>query len=203
MKRRNPILEIFRAHSLQIALATIVCIPVIGYPVWAFFDRAPPYIREGAVVLPADTPARCGLPADDPTAGTMEPGSCIHVEWKIKVIRNCPPDRPDNITRRIRDSEVIHIIPQALGMFGASKEPAQLGAGSINRYFRIPSAAQPGPATYISAATFACNPLQRWLPWLFWPITIDKPDAKFTIEGGPPRLLFRQGTKKAAKAEPE
>jgi hypothetical protein len=159
----------------QAMLALIVCVPLVGYPVWALLDREPPYVRETGKIVPAP-PQECGLPDDGVIERVVMPGSCVTVQWKIRVLRNCPPNTPNNITRIIQDSENVRWpIGPVEGVFGTTKTPP----GGLTRYFLIPSAARPGRALYKSTATFACNPLQR----LFWPISVSIPDIEFEIAG--------------------
>lgn len=161
----------------QIIVALMVCVPLVGYPIWALLDREPPYIRVSGQVV-AVAPEECGLaagPLDD-----IEPGSCVAVQWVIKPLRPCDPSTRNNITRVIQDSERVNWpIGPVEGYIGSK----QTASEPLTRFFRIPSGAAPGPAIYKSSATFACNPLQwvPWLQWLFWPITVSQPDLKFEI----------------------
>jgi hypothetical protein len=169
-------------HPFHALVAAIALVPVVGYPVWCMFDRAPPYVRNSGEIRPGP-PEMCGLQPDDPTSGITGPGSCVTVEWDIRVVRNCRPDRPGNLIRRIRDSEgVVHTITDLTSLYGRSEKPPT----ALTRYFLLPSGVQTGPATYSSSATFACNPLQEYGPsFLFPPIAVDRPDIKFTVEGTP------------------
>lgn len=159
----------------QAVLALIVCVPLVGYPVWALLDREPPYIRHSGDIVPA-LPQQCGL--SEGAAAAVVPGSCVTVTWNIKVLRSCPPDTPNNVTRVIQDSEkVTWPIGPVAGLFGTTQKPP----GDLTRYFLIPSGARPGRAVYKSSASFACNFLQS----MFWPIRVSVPDIEFEIVARP------------------
>lgn len=170
----------------QAIIAAFVSCLIIAPLFWMALDRDPPYIRESGEVVPAD-PAECGLLGESDSV--INPGDCVTVKWRIAARRNCVPNTPNNVTRRIQDSEkVLHTIAPSKGVIGTTpKIPSQL-----NRHFQIPSGAASGRALYKSTACFACNPMQRF----FWPICISMPDVEFDIhpstERFKPRARLRQ-----------
>lgn len=159
----------------QAIIALIVCVPLVGYPVWALLDREPPYIRQSGVIVPV-APQLCGLPAGEPEHAVL-PGSCVAVQWQIRELRRCPPNVPNNITRVIQDSEKVPwMVGPIPGYYGTINTPKP--GSELTRFFIVPSGAKPGPALYKSSATFACNLLQT----IFWPINVNTPDIAFEIK---------------------
>lgn len=143
--------------------------------VWMLMDRDPPHMRTGEIVV-AD-PRNCDLPEDAPH-DAIRAGSCVEVKVHLKVGRDCPAAGAENVTRHLRDAlGVTKPIGSLRSIYGRGGVAPVDSIAEIRNFLVLPSPMPAGPATYISSACFACNPLQH----LFWPVCIDKPDIRFEV----------------------
>lgn len=130
--------------------AAFFAIAIVGPAVWMLIDRDPPYVREWGEITPKH-------PA---------PGDYIAVQWRLRAIRNCPPNTPGNISRVIID---------ATGK-RHTFEPTPAAVPALTRSLQLPADITPGPAVYRSHACFTCNPLHH-----FWPVCVTQPDLSFEV----------------------
>ena len=155
---------------------------VAAFPIWMLMDRDPPYIRESGIMVAASSDSLCGsmeLMSIDASTTDIFPGSCVSVDWKIRTLRNCPPDTPFNIHPRITDSTGLRVtLAPTRGKFGTPDQSIE--SSSIYRYFRLPVSLAPGLATYESDVTYACNPTHY-----IWPLHVTEPKIPFLISVKP------------------
>jgi len=164
-------------------MVIMVIAGVAAIPIWMAMDRTPPYIRESGMVSLAMSDTLCGSMSlqstDAATTAEIFPGSCVTVDWKIKTLRNCPPDVTDNIHPRITDATGVRFtLAPTRGKFGT---PVQdILDPNIYRFFRLPVAMSSGIAIYESDVTYACNPLHY-----IWPVHVIEPKISFTVQPKP------------------
>lgn len=170
----------------NIATAIITGI-IVGPFTWMLLDRDPPYIRESGRILPVHH-SMCGAETGPPLDGMIHPGSCLEVIWTIVPLRICKPSGPFNVQRTVVDQQGKHALPVTHSIYSPrAKTIPPPGEDDIIRYFALPPHGPIGPATYRSSASFVCNWLQEYLPWIGWPIVVDMPSIEFVVGDIPTR----------------
>lgn len=162
-------------------MVILVVAGVAAVPMWMLMDREPPYIRESGILTVAPSDTLCGTTALQSSDAILEifPGSCVSVDWRIKVIRNCKPNVTDNIHPRITDSTGVRFtLAPTRGKFGTPDQ--DILDPTIYRYFRLPVSMASGPALYDSDVTYACNPIHY-----IWPVHVNTPLIPFIVQPKP------------------